>query len=135
MSGSGSDSEAPGSCGQGLAASAPLPKTIGELMAALGQVLARHQQALDVSDDAARQEHEAYQQLATELGGAASQLGAVATQMVAHRNLPMGRHDEQKMADAPSREAFERFVALERQLLELLTTRLREDEEMLRHWG
>lgn len=127
--------EAPGSCGQGLAASAPLPKIIGELMAALGRVLAAHQQALDTSDDAARQEHEAYQQLATELGAAASQLGAVATQMVAYRHLPMGKHDEEKLAAPEGREVFAGFVAIERQLLELLTARLREDEEMLRQWS
>jgi hypothetical protein len=127
--------EAPATCGQGLAASAPLPRTIGELMAAMGRMLAAHQQALDLTDDAARKEHEAYLQLATELGAAASQLSAVGAQMIAYRGLPMGRHDEEAMAGPESRQSFEDFVRLERALRDLLDARLREDEEMLRQWG
>jgi hypothetical protein len=132
--GDGND-QVPATCGQGLAASAPLPSTIGQLMAVMARMMAAHQQALDLTDDAARQEHEAYLQLATELGAAASQLSAVGAQMIAYRDLPMGRHDEQALAAPESRQVFESFVRLERELRDLLEQRLREDEEMLRHWG
>jgi hypothetical protein len=128
------ESEPPATCGQGLAASATLPGTIGELMAQMSRLLGAHQQALDVTDDDARQEHEAYQQLATELAAAASQLSAVAKQMTAYRGLPMGRHDEQAMAGAEPRQLFARFVELERALLALLQARLQDEEEMLRQW-
>ena len=131
----GDDEQPPATCGQGLAASASLPGTLGQLMSAMAEVLASHQQALDLTDDDSRREHQAYQQLCTELTAAASQLAAVGQQMLAHRSLPMGRHDEQAMATPAARAVFQNFVQRESALLQLLQKRLAEDEEMLKQWG
>jgi hypothetical protein len=120
------------SCGRGLAAHATLPATVGEVMAAMAQVLDVHQTALDLSDEQTRPEHHAYLTLVQELRSASSLLTGVAERMAGYRDLPMGRHDERRMAGPDALEAFARFVDAERRLLSLLQESISGGEAMLK---
>ena len=122
-------------CGQGLAANSGLPAKLGELIAAVAQVLEVHMKALDLSDRNARAEHQAYQTLAQAHRAAAAQLQSVATEMVGYRDLPMGKHDPQTMSGPEPAKAFERFIQIEEELLELLQHRLGQDRGMLLQMG
>jgi hypothetical protein len=51
--------------------------------------------------------------------------------MAGQRDLPMGRHDFRVMASPPAVAAFERFVEVERGLLDMLRQRLPQDQHML----
>jgi hypothetical protein len=52
--------------------------------------------------------------------------------MAGYRDLPMARHDEAVMADpAGQAAAFQRLVAVERELLALLRARVESDEQLL----
>ena len=51
--------------------------------------------------------------------------------MAGYRDLPMGKHDEQALADPKGLEAFEAFVAAERELLALLQRSVERAERML----
>jgi hypothetical protein len=120
-------------CGKGLAANAVLPAKLGELTAATAEVLERHTKALDVNDPAAREEFDAYAALVRAHRAVASELAKLAQQMAGYRDLPMGRHDEAMMADpAGQAEAFQRFVAIEREILAFLRTKVEQDERLLR---
>lgn len=118
-------------CGKGLAAQSSLPGMLGDLIAAMADVLEMHQQTLDLTDVDARPEHHAYAALVVELRRAAGQLATIARQMSGYRDLPMGRHDEQKMGSPEAVAAFEQFVKTERTLLSLLTSTVGEHETML----
>jgi len=120
-------------CGKGLAANAALPATVGELLAAMAHVLDVHQQALDLTDENARPEHAAYVTLALELRAISTQLTAIEKRMAGYHDLPMGRHDEGRMAGPHAAAAFEQFVQRERRLLSLLTASIGEHESMLQH--
>jgi hypothetical protein len=120
-------------CGKGLAANAVLPAKLAELTAATAEVLERHTKALDLTDPAAREEFDAYAALVRAHRTMAGQLATLAQQMAAYRDLPMGRHDEAVMADPEGQaEAFQRFVALERELLALLSAKVEEEVQLLR---
>lgn len=118
-------------CGKGLAANAKLPATMGELIAAMVDVLHVHQQALDLTDENAKPEHVAYVTLERELRSISSQLDASARHMTGYRDLPMGRHDEEKMSAREAIVAFERFLAAERALLSLLTASVAEHQTLI----
>ncbi|HEY7635531.1 MAG TPA: hypothetical protein VH763_08310 [Gemmatimonadales bacterium] len=118
-------------CGKGLAANAVLPARLADLIAALAQVLEVHMKALDPADGNARAEHEAYQKLARQGRTAATQLQALSTDMLGYRALPMGRHDPGAMASREPFEAFDRFVRVEEELLQVLQDRLKQDRGML----
>jgi hypothetical protein len=118
-------------CGKGLAANSGLPAKLGQLTNAMARVLEVHLTALDVSDSNARAEHDAYQQLVRSYRAVSSQLKSLAEDMAGHRDLPMGRHDPLVMTGPEPAEAFERFIAVEKELLELLQHRLKQDREML----
>lgn len=122
-------------CGKGLAAHATLPATVGELMAAMADVLDVHQGALDLTDENARPEHRAYLTLVLELRGISAQLAASAHRMAGYRDLPMGRHDQQKMSSREARVAFEELVQIERRLLTLLTSTVGDHDAMLEQMG
>ena len=79
-------------CGKGLAERSALPARLSALTAAMADVLEKHQQTLDLTDDNARAEHTAYQQLASDYRNLASQLRATADRMAGYRDLPMARH-------------------------------------------
>ena len=118
-------------CGKGLAEHSALPAKLSELIAAMAENLEVHQKALDLTDENARKEHGAYVKLAKECRSVATQLEATAEHMAGYRDLPMGRHDEQAMADPKVLEAFSRFVKLEQDLLALLHRAVEQDQEML----
>jgi hypothetical protein len=118
-------------CGQGLAANAVLPAKLAELLAARAEVLERHAKALDRTDPNAQPELEAYANLARAHRSVASELTSLANEMAGCRDLPMARHDLAVMASPEGQmEAFRRFVAIERELLALLQTKLEEEEAL-----
>jgi hypothetical protein len=118
-------------CGTGVAAQSKLPAALAELMGGMARVLDLHQEALDLSDENARPEHHAYVTLVIQIRTAADQLAAIARQMTSYRDLPMGRHDEARMAGHDSIEAFRGFVDAERSAMQLLAESLSEHERML----
>jgi hypothetical protein len=122
-------------CGKGLAANSGLPAKLGELTAAVANVLEVHLKALDLRDSNARTEHEAYVKLAREHQNVATQLQALSTEMAGYQDLPMGRHDLQAMSAPEPMEALDRFVRVEEELLDLLQNRLEQDREMLLEMG
>jgi hypothetical protein len=121
----------PRTCGEGLARRSALPARVSELTAAMADVLETHQEALDLTDDNARAEHIAYQQLADDYRRLTSQLRATADRMLGYRDLPMARHDAQAMLAPEIRGALASLVERERELAALLKTWIEEDEGML----
>jgi hypothetical protein len=120
-------------CGEGLAANSILPAKLAELMSARAEVLKVHTRALDLTDAAAQKDLDAYTTLERTHRDVASELADLGEEMAGYRNLPMGRHDTTVMADPKGQtEAFRRFVAVERDLLALLQTKLEGEEELLR---
>ncbi len=120
-------------CGKGLAANAALPAKLAELMAVRAEVLERHTKALDLADPSAREELDAYSSLVRVHRDIAAELSRLSQQMADCRDLPAARHDMKIMADPKGQtEAFERFVAVERELLGLLQAKLEEEEKLLR---
>jgi hypothetical protein len=118
-------------CGEGLAANAVLPAKLAELVAAQAEVLERHTRALDPTDAAAQKELDAYTKLERAHRDVAGELAGLAEEMASYRELPMGRHDMTVMSDPKGQmEAFRRFIAVERELLALLQTKL--EGELLR---
>jgi hypothetical protein len=117
-------------CGTGLAANAVLPATLAAWTAARAEVLERHTQALDRTDPAAREEFAAYTALVDAHRTIAGEFARLAQQMAGYRDLPMGRHDEAVMADpAGQAAAYQRLVAIERELLALLSAKVAEGAE------
>lgn len=118
-------------CGKGLAQNSSLPAALAELMDAMAGNLELHTKALDLTDDNARLELEAYMKLSKQLGQVATELAAAASDMTGYRNLPMARHDRAAMRDPGLLQAFERFVRREEALHELLRTRIDQHHAML----
>ena len=118
-------------CGQGLAATAALPAKLSELTAAVARNLEVHMLALDLTDTNAKQEHDAYRELAKQHRDVAAQLRVAAEQMAGYRNLPMGKHDPDAMTSSRVLEAFEAFVKVENELLTLLQGMVKQDQQML----
>jgi hypothetical protein len=123
--------ETPQTCGRGLAEHSALPAKLAELTEALAVVLELHMKALDLSDPVSTKELEAYRQLANAHRDAAAKLHSIGKEMAGYRDLPMGRHDPKAMASPAAADAFERFVRLEEQLLDLLERRLEQHQEIL----
>ena len=118
-------------CGKGLAKNAELPAKLADVADAMAGLLEAHTRALDVTHEACRKEYDAYRRIAEDWRGAAPQLHAIATLMAGYRDMAMGPHDEAVMGAPPFRDAFERFVASERELAELLKGQLAEYGPML----
>lgn len=112
-------------CGQGLAEHSVLPASMAELLASLAQNLEAHMLALDLTDDDAKTEYAAYEQLALDHRSIAAKLRAIADEMAGYRDLPMGRHDQEAMTSPRAAAALERFVGAQRQLAEHLAERVR----------
>jgi hypothetical protein len=118
-------------CGRGLAEHSVLPAQLAEVTEAMADNLMAHMQALELDDEAARQEHAVYLRLAEEQRQAAARLRAVAGEMAAARDLPMGRHDLQTMASPEVADAFRRFVTARQELLAVLQQMVEQDQRML----
>ena len=115
-------------CGRGLAEHSELPARIAEVTEAMADNLRVHMQALELDDQAARQEHAVYLHLVEEQRQAAGRLRAVAGEMAAARDLPMGRHDDQTMRSPEVGEALQRFVKARQELLHLLQQMAGQDQ-------
>jgi hypothetical protein len=122
----------PQTCGQGLAQHAVLPDRIAELIASLAENLEVHMEALDLSDEEARTEHDAYSRLVAQHRRIAAQLTAVGREMADQEELPMGRHDEAAMTSQRAVDSFERFVAAQSALLGVLEQGVTREREMLK---
>lgn len=122
-------------CGKGLAEHSALPETFGRLSAAVAELLEVHMKALDLTDHNSMREHNAYSELVKDHRKIAADLTATAKRMAGYRDLPMGKHDEQAMANPEALDAFRKFVKLENELVALLQHRLKEDQEMLHEMG
>jgi hypothetical protein len=118
-------------CGKGLAQNAVLPARLAAVTTALADVLEAHVKALDLDDEHARLEHDAYTKLVDEHRDAAARLRAVAERMAGYRNLPMGVHDERAMTGPEPLAAFEGFVAMKRELRGLLEEQDIQDQRLL----
>ncbi|RPJ60699.1 MAG: hypothetical protein EHM24_26995 [Acidobacteria bacterium] len=118
-------------CGKGLAEHSSLPRLMGDLTAATAEVLERHTHALDLDDPSSRREHEAYAGLVGEFRDVSGRLKALAGRMAGYRDLPMGRHDMSAMMDPAAVGAFEQYVRVENELLDLLERRAEQDRGML----
>jgi hypothetical protein len=118
-------------CGQGLAEHSALPAKLGELTAAVAEILASHTSALDLEDDNSREENRVYQKLVDAHRRTAAQLRATGEEMAGYRDLPMGRHDPQAVSSPEVAGAFENFVKIEQELLALLRERVVQDQTML----
>jgi hypothetical protein len=118
-------------CGQGLAEYSVLPAQLAEVTEAMAGNLVAHMQALELDDEAARQEHAVYLRLAEEHRQLAARLRAVAGEMDAARDLPMGRHDQQTLTSPQVGEAFQRFVKAKQELLVLLQRMVEQDQQLL----
>jgi hypothetical protein len=118
-------------CGNGLAANAQLPATLGELTGALANLLETHIEALDLNTEAGRSERDAYARLATEYRDIASRLLATSGNMASYHDLPEAGHDMAYMASAKPLVAFEQLVKAKQQALALLRESADEDEAML----
>ena len=122
-------------CGRGLAENSVLPAQLAEVTEAMADNLQAHMQALELDDEAARQEHAVYLRLAEEQRQAAGRLRAVAGEMAAAHDLPMGRHDAQTMASPEVADAFQRFVKAKQELGALLQRMLEQDRQLLAGMG
>lgn len=118
-------------CGKGLAEHSVLPKTMGEVAAAMAGVLEHHRTSLDSADPAARPEYDAYTLLMAEFRAIAVTLEETAARMAGYRDLPMPRHDESALMSTDAVEKFERFVQAERDLSSLMKASVERDEAML----
>jgi hypothetical protein len=118
-------------CGKGLAASSALPERLSSVMAAMGEVLEVHMEALDLEDANSQREYDAYRSLSQQMRQIASELAAVSREMVAYRDLPMGRHDMEAMTRPNVRESFESLVRRKQDLLTLLRESGEVDQQLL----
>src|SRR5262245_5171376 len=110
----------PRTCGEGLAQRSDLPARLSALTAAMAEVLETHQQALDLTDENARMELAAYQQLVDDYRRLTSELRTTADRMLGCRDLPMARHHVEVMLGPQSRTALSNLVERERVLAALL---------------
>jgi hypothetical protein len=116
---------------EGLAQRADLPARLSALTAAMVAVLETHQQALDLTDENARTEQAAYQQLVDDYRRLTSSLRATADHMRGCQDLPMARHDEAAMLVPENRKALATLVERERVLAAFLKMWFEEDQALL----
>jgi hypothetical protein len=118
-------------CGKGIAANAPLPAKLADLMTALADTLDAHRPALDLGEPGGRSEDEAYATLVAQQRDIAARLGSLAKAMESYRDLPVASHDMAVMSEPARMAPYARFVNLERELLEMLRISVAEGESML----
>jgi hypothetical protein len=118
-------------CGKGLAANASLPRSLGVLIGALADLLENHIRSLPPNDANAQKEREAYQRLVEDQRSIARQLQDLASAMESYRDLSIGGHDMEVLADQRSRDVFAAFIAAEEEASGLLQKHAREHRDML----
>ena len=118
-------------CGKGLAAHAPIPSKIADFLKSLAANLRGHVPTIDTNDPNGQAERDAYVHLSTEYEAVSDHLARTAKRMGAFRDLPPARHHEEALADPHLIQAFERFVAVEKKLAELLAAAAEQDGQML----
>jgi hypothetical protein len=118
-------------CGKGLAENSTLPAKLGQIVAAMADVLEVHTEALDSSDPHAQAERRAYAKLVEQNRAAAAQLARIASDMAGYRDLPMGRHDMTAMRRPKTVEVFEKLVRMKEELRESLQKTAERDLAML----
>jgi hypothetical protein len=119
-------------CGEGLAQFAGVPIALAELSTALSDMLEHHVSALDPDDQQAQPERDAYFDLTHRYRAIADQLFAAGQAMSSYRSIPECRHSLDVMMSQTSLERFRGFIDAEGKLADVLLTRLRDDEAMLR---
>ena len=119
------------SCGEGLAARAPLPAHMGRLATATAAVLAAHLPMLDRTDPASAREYAVYEELIAAHQAAANASFRAAARMEACRPMAMGRHTLAPEAIARMRAAFAEYVEAVSALVALVNAQLAADHPML----
>ena len=120
----------PATCGIGIARHATIPTAIGVMFEGLAETLELHRRMLVMNDANARAEDDVYGELAASWREIAQRVQKAAAAMSAQRELPMGRHDENRWG-AEHLRAFEKFVKGQSQTLSLLRAAAARDEAML----
>jgi uncharacterized protein YndB with AHSA1/START domain len=118
-------------CGKGLAENSVLPARLSELIASMAENLELHTKTLDLSDDNARLEYEAYEKLVTTQRDVATQLMTLAGEMYSNYDLPIAKHDEKKLSAPEIAETFKKFAHLEQELIAMLNKRMKKEEKIL----
>jgi uncharacterized protein YndB with AHSA1/START domain len=118
------------SCGVGLAQHATIPAKIAPMLAALADTLETHRALIVSGSPNARREDDAYRQLAASYRELAQGVDKVAAQMASYRDLPPCPHDETAFG-AEQRQALQRFVQAQSELLALLRPAAERDEALL----
>ena len=95
-------------------------------------MLHNHTRSLDLDEESARLERDAYDRLIKEQHAIASSLEALAAAMRSYRDLPIATHDESILADRTSRDVFASLVRAEESMLPLLQDTVAEHRAMLR---
>jgi uncharacterized protein YndB with AHSA1/START domain len=117
-------------CGEGLAQHASVPGKIAPLLAALADTLELHRDLLDPVTPQAREEDDAYRELARRYRELAQGIADAATRMAECRGLAPCPHDTS--AFGPQHlAAFQRFVKTQRQLLDILRPAAERDQKLL----
>jgi hypothetical protein len=117
------------SCGAGLATHASVPGKLAPLLAALADTLELHREMLDPKDTSCRAEDDAYRQLAAAYREISARLAETAAFMAGCRELAPCPHDTAAFGPR-HREAFERFVKAENQLLQILRPACERDQKL-----
>ena len=118
-------------CGKGLAENSVLPARFSEMIASMAENLELHMQTLDLGDPHAKLEYDAYQILVKEQKDIAIRLMTAAHNMYSYYDLPIARHDEQKLSNQAIAAAFKKFNSLEEELIAILRKRMKKDKKIL----
>lgn len=118
-------------CGRGLSSSSILPARFSEVIESLAENLELHMETLDLEDPNAKLEFGVYQQLAREHRDIAARLMAVAVKMYSQYDLPLAKHDENKLSNPKIVEAFKAFTDLEEELVMSLQKHIQADKKIL----
>ena len=121
----------PQTCGKGLAERSELPARIATFLEALASLLEQHQKSVLTDDPSGAKERDAYASLASRYQGVARDLQSTAKEMAGYRTLPMAPHDISVLISPENAGAFDRVVAAERAVAELLESMLPRDQQIL----
>ncbi len=118
-------------CGSGLSSNSILPARFSEVIESMAENLELHMETLDLEDPNAKLEFGIYQQLAREHRDIAARLMALAVKMYSQYDLPLAKHDEQKLSNPKIAKAFTTFTDIEEELIALLKKHIQRDKKIL----